>query len=73
MRYLPLGEADRSAMMAQIGISSVDDLFAGVPESARLTEYLDLPPGQGELAVERAIGAIFHRGWGLSSSCAGVC
>ena len=58
MRYLPLGDADRSAMMAQIGISSVDDLFEGVPRSARLTKPLDLPPGQGELSVERAIGRL---------------
>jgi glycine dehydrogenase subunit 1 len=58
MRYLPLGDADRSAMMAQIGISSVDDLFAGVPEAARLGKPLDLPPGQGELSVERTIGAL---------------
>jgi glycine dehydrogenase subunit 1 len=58
MRYLPLGEADRGAMMARIGITSVDDLFDGVPQSARLTEYLDLPPGQGELSVERTIGRL---------------
>ena len=58
MRYLPLGDADRSDMMAQIGISSIDDLFEGVPQSARLTKPLDLPAGQGELAVERAISAL---------------
>ena len=45
MRYLPLGEDDRSVMMAQIGISSVDELFEGVPLSARLAGPLDLPPG----------------------------
>jgi glycine dehydrogenase subunit 1 len=58
MRYLPLGEADRSDMMARIGISSVDELFEGVPEAARLTRPLDLPPGQGEMAVERAIAQL---------------
>ena len=58
MRYLPLGEADRGAMMARIGINSVDDLFDGVPQSARLTKPLDLPPGQGELSVERTISRL---------------
>ena len=37
MRYLPLTEADRDAMIATIGAASVEDLFADVPPSARLT------------------------------------
>ena len=37
MRYLPLTNADRSAMLAKIGVASVDDLFVDVPEAARLT------------------------------------
>jgi len=27
MRYLPLSDTDRSAMLATIGASSIDDLF----------------------------------------------
>src|SRR5215472_4910273 len=54
MRYLPLTDDDRRAMLAIIGAKSVDDLFGDVPESVRLKLQLDLPPGMGELEVERA-------------------
>src|SRR3546814_16579042 len=55
MRYLPLTESDRRAMLAKIGVPSVDSLFRDVPEAARRGGTVDLPPFQGELAVERAI------------------
>ena len=57
MRYLPLTEADRSAMLTTIGVPSVEALFAEIPTAARLDGPLDLPRAQGELEVERAIGA----------------
>ncbi|OCC22977.1 glycine dehydrogenase (aminomethyl-transferring) [Croceicoccus estronivorus] len=54
MRYLPLTEADRSAMLERIGASSVDALFADVPETARLAGPVEGLPGHaGEMAVER--------------------
>ena len=37
MRYLPLTDTDRQAMLATIGAASIDDLFVDVPEEARLT------------------------------------
>ena len=44
MRYLPLSDADRSAMLAKIGVGSVDELFRDVPEEARLNGPIhDLP------------------------------
>ena len=59
MRYLPLTEADRGAMLAAIGAPSVDALFRDVPESARLPGPIaGLPMHQGELEVERAIGRL---------------
>ena len=58
MRYLPLTEADRSAMLAVIGAPSVDSLFRDVPESVRLAGPVDLPAHQGELEVERALTAM---------------
>ncbi|MBE8220574.1 MAG: glycine dehydrogenase, partial [Alphaproteobacteria bacterium] len=53
MRYLPLTDSDRQDMQTTIGISDIDELFSDVPESARLGEPLDLPPHQGEMAVEQ--------------------
>jgi glycine dehydrogenase subunit 1 len=58
MRYLPLTDADRRDMLEEIGVPSVDSLFRDVPESVRLTDMIDLPDHQGELEVERAIGAM---------------
>jgi glycine dehydrogenase subunit 1 len=54
MRYLPLTEADRTAMLDVIGVGSVDDLFVDVPEEARLTGPIEgLPMHASEMAVER--------------------
>jgi len=58
MRYLPLTDADRRAMLAAIGVPSIDALFADVPAAARRDGLLDLPLAQGELQVERAIAAM---------------
>src|SRR3954462_12249949 len=38
-------------MLAAIGASSIDDLFADVPEGVRLGRPLDLPPGKPEQEV----------------------
>jgi glycine dehydrogenase subunit 1 len=61
MRYLPLTDADRTDMLAVIGAASIDDLFVDVPKAARLEGPLDLPLHAGELAVERALGALAAR------------
>jgi len=55
MRYLPLTDADRRAMLGVIGAKSVDDLFRDVPQSVRLKAPLDLPNGLGEIEVEREL------------------
>ncbi len=52
LRYLPLENSDRRKMLQRIGVSSVDELFADVPEAARLEELLDLPLHRGEQEVE---------------------
>ncbi len=54
MRYLPLTQPDRQAMLATIGADSIDDLFIDVPEEARLTGPINgLPMHASEMAVER--------------------
>ena len=54
MRYLPLTEADRSAMLDVIGAPSVDALFADVPAEHYLDKPIDgLPLHASEMAVER--------------------
>ncbi len=61
MRYLPLTEDDRKAMLSRIGARSVDDLFQDVPKAARLDGPVDLPAHQPEFAVERALRRMAER------------
>ena len=58
MRYLPLTEEDRRAMLGVIGAKSVDELFGDIPASLRLTSPLDLPKGLGEIEIERELAAL---------------
>jgi len=64
MRYLPLTEADRRAMLAKIGVPSVDSLFRDVPKRARFAKPIDLPDHMGELEVERAIAGLAAKNLG---------
>jgi glycine dehydrogenase subunit 1 len=62
MRYLPLSDPDRSAMLATIGAGSVDELFVDVPEAARLKGFIEgLPLHASELSVERQLGAMARK------------
>ncbi len=55
MRYLPLTPRDRGEMLAEVGVDSIEALFADVPDAARLDGLVDLPTAMGEIEVERAI------------------
>ncbi|MFZ5608282.1 MAG: aminomethyl-transferring glycine dehydrogenase subunit GcvPA [Pseudomonadota bacterium] len=57
MRYLPLSNENRQAMLARIGVRHIDELFRDVPRAALLDTLVDLPLHQSEMAVERLIGA----------------
>ena len=59
MRYLPLTNADRSAMLGVIGAGSIDDLFADIPPERRLAGPIEgLPLHASELTVERHMKAL---------------
>ena len=48
MSYLALTDADREVMLEAIGVSSVEELFADLPEGVRLRRELDLLPALTE-------------------------
>ena len=50
-RYTSATDADHAEMLEAIGVSSVDELFADVPEDLRLGRPLDLPDGLDEAEV----------------------
>jgi len=53
MRYLPKSRAERDAMLAAIGVKSIDDLFSSIPERYRLHEALKLPGPYAEAEIIR--------------------
>jgi len=62
MRYLPLTQADRQAMLGVVGAKSIDDLFVDVPAEARLSGPIaDLPNHASEMAVERHFSALARK------------
>jgi glycine dehydrogenase subunit 1 len=61
MRYHPLSEADRSAMLATIGVPAIEALYADAPPETLLKTPLDLPKGKSELDVERFFSRLAAR------------
>ncbi|MDE2899995.1 MAG: aminomethyl-transferring glycine dehydrogenase subunit GcvPA [Chloroflexota bacterium] len=58
--YLPHTEAERQEMLAVIGVGSVDELFADIPDAFR-NPALSLPPALTELELFREIGGLAKR------------
>lgn len=67
MRYLPLNNNDRAAMLDVVGVDDIDALFEDVPKSARLKELIDLPQHQSEAAVERHMTRLSNKSVSASS------
>ena len=62
MRYLPLTQSDRQAMLATIGAPSIDALFVDVPDIAQLDGPIHgLPMHASELAVERHLSTLARK------------
>ena len=60
MTYSPHTEADRSRMLAAIGVESVEDLFADIPEAVRARSF-DLPPPLTEQEVRAELSRLADR------------
>ena len=61
MRYLPLAKQERDEMLARIGVSGIDELFADVPGGKLLPGPVDLPGHASEIEVERMLGRMAAR------------
>jgi len=51
LRYLPKSDSERREMLRACGVSSPDELFAHLPEAARLNRPLALDPGISEYEI----------------------
>ena len=61
MSYISLSDADRQAMLAAVGIGSVDELFCCIPEEIRMKRELDLPSPMAEPDLLRHFQGIAAR------------
>jgi glycine dehydrogenase subunit 1 len=59
--YLSLTESDREAMLAAIGIESIDDLFRDIPAGVRFDRELDLEPPLTEVQLQRHLEELAAR------------
>jgi glycine dehydrogenase subunit 1 len=58
MSYVSLSDPDKKAMLAAIGVASVEDLFCCIPAEIRMKGDLDLPPPMGEPELVRRFEGI---------------
>ena len=65
MSYTPNTEADRQAMLATIGVNSIDDLFQDIPSTARI-QSLDFPAALSEMDAVRLMRTLSSRNADLS-------
>ena len=61
MSFLSLTDADREAMLATIGVSSIDELFRDIPEGVRCKRELDVAPALTEAELQRHLEELAGR------------
>ncbi|MDD6894613.1 MAG: aminomethyl-transferring glycine dehydrogenase subunit GcvPA [Prevotellaceae bacterium] len=57
-KFFPHTEEDLKEMLAKAGVSSLDGLYAEVPESIRFKGDYDLPEAMSELEIRQLFGAL---------------
>jgi glycine dehydrogenase subunit 1 len=60
-RYTSTTEQDLEVMLGAIGVGSIEELFADIPESVRLDREIDLPPGRSEQEVNDHLAGLAAR------------
>lgn len=64
MKYVPHTPDDVNAMLATIGVGSIDELFEAIPEEFRLSEPLNLPGPLDELSLMRHMAGLARQNVG---------
>ncbi len=58
MKYFPHTPEDLQQMLEVVGVKSLDELYAEVPEELKLHRELHLPEGKSEIEVRQIIGEL---------------
>jgi glycine dehydrogenase subunit 1 len=64
--YLPNIDADRKAMLQEIGVSSIEELFQDIPEKLRHAQF-KLPPPLSELELKKELRQLANRNTSLDN------
>ena len=59
--YLPATDDDAAAMLAEIGVESLEDLLTQIPADVRLQRPLNMPLAVTEMELERHVAAIARK------------
>jgi glycine dehydrogenase subunit 1 len=66
--YVPNTSDDQKAMLAAIGVKSVEDLFANVPPELRLGRPLNIPAGMAEMELQAHISRLLAKNQSASDA-----
>lgn len=67
MKYFPHTANDLSEMLKVVGVGSLDELYAEVPEELKFNKELNLPSAMSEIEVRKVISALSGRNKQLTS------
>ena len=61
MSYIPNTDADRQAMLAAVGVKTMDDLFAVIPETLRFQGELAIPSRMDQMTLMRHAASLARK------------
>src|SRR6266571_2596198 len=67
MGYVPNTPEDQQAMLTRLGLSTLEDLLAPVPENVRLRRPLELPPALSEPDLKRLLNGMAAKNQNLDN------
>src|ERR1700676_4717399 len=68
MSYIPNTPEDQQAMLATLGLSSLEELLTPVPEHVRLGRVMNLPPALAEPDLKRLLGNMAAKNQNLDTA-----
>lgn len=57
-RYLPMTETDKKEMLAAVGVQTIDELFADIPEKVRFQGLYNIKEAKAEPALKKELSSL---------------